>query len=345
MATTDSAGTEEQLSSKGKGPVAGRSPSVLGGRLEAVALPLTWVVVAAVFSFLRPDTFFTWANVSSILASQAVLLLVALALIIPLTANDFDLSVAAVVGLSAMIIAILNASWGWPVGLAIVCAVAVGALIGFVNGALTVFLGIESLIVTLGMSTFVSGIMLWISGTRTITGVSSGLIDFVIRRRLLGIPYGFYYGLVLVTLLWYVFRYTPLGQRLLVVGRGREVARLSGIRVGRMRLGAMVASATIGSIGGVLIVGTSGSAGPTTGIDLLLPAFAAAFLGATTIEPGRFNPWGTAIAVYFLVTGITGLQLLGGETFVQNLFYGAALIGAVAFSQVVKKRRATVQGP
>jgi ribose transport system permease protein len=170
--------------------------------------------------------------------------------------------------------------------------------------------------------------------------VSAGLIDFVIRRRLLGIPYEFYYGLALVAILWYVFRYTPLGQRLLVVGRGREVARLSGIRVGRIRLGAMVASATIASIGGVLIVGTSGSAGPTTGIDLLLPAFAAAFLGSTTIKPGRFNPWGTAIAVYFLVTGITGLQLLGAESFVQNLFYGAALIGAVAFSQVVKKRRA-----
>ena len=317
----------------------GRPASGLSARLEAIALPVMWVVVAAVFSFLRPNTFPTLGNASSILASQAVLLLVALALIIPLTANDFDLSVAAVAGLSAMVIAILNASWGWPVGVAILCAIAVGAVIGFANGALTVFLGIESLVVTLGMSTLVTGVMLWISGTRTITGVSADLIEFVIRRRLFGIPYEFYYGLAVVAILWYVFNYTPLGQRLLVVGRGREVARLSGIRVGRIRLGAMVASAIIASIGGVLLVGTSGSAGPTTGIDLLLPAFAAAFLGSTTIKPGRFNPWGTAIAVYFLVTGITGLQLLGGETFVQNLFYGVALIGAVAFSQVVKKRR------
>jgi len=93
--------------------------------------------------------------------------------------------------------------------------------------------------------------------------------------------------------------------------------------------------------GGILYAGTSGAAGPSSGLELLLPAFAAAFLGATTIRPGRFNAWGTLIAVYFLVTGITGLQLMGAESYVQNLFYGAALVLAVAFSQIVRRRRAS----
>ena len=75
-----------------------------------------------------------------------------------------------------------------------------------------------------------------------------------------------------------------------------------------------------------------------SGLSFLLPAFAAAFLGATTIMPGRFNPLGTIASVYFLVTGITGLQLLGVQTFVQQLFYGGALVLAVALSQVARRR-------
>jgi len=205
-----------------------------------------------------------------------------------------------------------------------------------------VLLQIDSLIVTLGMSTFVSGIVLWISNSNTLSGISSSLVNPVIVWRLAGVPFEFYYAMLIALAIWYVFRYTPIGRRLLVVGRSREVARLSGIRVGAVRWGALMVSGLIGAFGGVLYSGTSGAAGPTSGLELLLPAFAAAFLGATTISPGRFNAWGTVIAVYFLVTGITGLQLLGAQNYVQNLFYGGALILAVSFSQVVRRRRGVV---
>ena len=130
-----------------------------------------------------------------------------------------------------------------------------------------------------------------------------------------------------------------MGRRLLFVGRGREVARLTGIRVNRVRTGSLAASGFFAAIGGILYVGTTGAADPLSGQTFLLPAFAAAFLGATSILPGRFNPWGSIIAVYFLVTGITGLAFLGIETFVQNLFYGGALVLAVALSQLVRGRR------
>jgi len=83
-----------------------------------------------------------------------------------------------------------------------------------------------------------------------------------------------------------------------------------------------------------------GAADPLSGLTFLLPAFAAAFLGATSISPGRFNPWGSFVAVYFLVTGITGLTILGIETYVQNLFYGGGLVLSVALSQLVRNREA-----
>lgn len=319
-------------------------PRLSGQTLEALALPIAWVAVVIVFGILKPDTFLTSANLSSILASQAVLVVVTLALIIPLTAGDYDLSVASVVGLSAMLVAILNVDLGWPVGLALLAALGAGLAVGLVNGAVVVLLQIDSLIVTLGMSTFVTGIVLWVSGSNTVSGVSQNLVRPIIVWRLATVPFEFYYALVVAVVVWYVFRYTPMGKRVLVVGRGREVARLSGIRVGTVRWGALACSATVAAFGGILYAGTSGAAGPSSGLELLLPAFAAAFLGATTIQPGRFNAWGTLIAVYFLVTGITGLQLMGAESYVQNLFYGAALVLGVAFSQVVRRRRAARAG-
>jgi ribose transport system permease protein len=99
-----------------------------------------------------------------------------------------------------------------------------------------------------------------------------------------------------------------------------------------------VASGIIGGMAGVIYVGTTAAADPSSGLTFLLPAFAAAFLGATSVNPGRFNPWGAMIAVYFLVTGITGLSILGVSTFVQDLFYGGALVIAVTLSQIVRGR-------
>jgi ribose transport system permease protein len=267
-----------------------------------------------------------------------VIVVLTLGILIPLTAGDFDLSVAFGLSLSAMVIAILNAEHQVPIGVAILVALAIGATIGIINGGLVVLLGIDSLIVTLGTGTFLGGVILWISDGNTISGVSDTLVNAVIVQRLFGIPLEFFYGLALCIALWYLFEFTPLGRRLLFVGRGRNVARLAGVRVARIRWGALIASAVIGALAGVLYVGTTGAADPTSGTAYLLPAFAAAFLGSTTIMPGRFNPWGSIIAVYTLATGITGLQLLGVPSFVQSLFYGGALVLAVALSQLARRR-------
>ena len=293
-----------------------------------------------VFGILRPDTFLTTSNFTTIFGSQAILVVLTLALLAPLTAGDYDLSVAATMTLAAMVLAILNVNHGWSIWASILAALGVGVAVGLVNGALVVVLDIDSLIATLGSSTFIAGIVLWISDSQTISGISEGLIDWVVVKRLFGIPLEFYYGIALGLVLFYVFEYMPVGRRLLFVGRGRSVARLSGIRVSHLRWGALVASGLISAFAGILYAGTLGSADPTSGLSFLLPAFAAAFLGATTIFPGRFNPIGSIAAVYFLVTGITGLQLLGVQTFVQQLFYGGALILAVALSQAARRRDA-----
>lgn len=320
------------------GPPVRRPRPSAGAVLERLALVIAWGMAIVIFGALEPEVFLTQANFSTILGSQAVLVIVTLGLLIPLTAGDYDLSIAGVLSMGAMLVAVLNAQEGVPLGLAIAAAIGAGALVGAINGAVVVLLRIDPFIVTLGTGTVLNGLVLWLSDSQTISGVSDTLVDAVIGTRLLGISLGFWYGLALCAALWYVFEYTTLGRRLLFVGRGRRVAALSGFNLSRLRWGALIASATIAALAGVVYAGVTGGADPSSGASFLLPAFAAAFLGATAIVPGRFNPWGSVIAVYFLVTGITGLTILGAASWVQDVFYGTALVLAVALSTLSRRR-------
>jgi ribose transport system permease protein len=308
-------------------------------RAEQFGLVFVWMVMIAVFGALQPATFLTWANLSTLLGSQAVLVVVTLGLLIPLTANDFDLSIAFIMTLSSMLLAVMNVNHHVGIFWSVLAALALGALIGLVNGVLITLFRINSLIVTLGTGTFLHGLTLWMSDSMTISGISPGLINAVIVARLFGIPLEFYYAMLLTALIWYLLEYTAPGRRILFVGRGRDVARLSGIDTDRVRIACLVASGVLGALAGVLYAGTQGAADPVSGISYQLPAFAAAFLGSTCIAPGRFNPWGAAVAVYFLVTGITGLVFLGFSSFIQEMFYGGALVIAVTLSQLVRGRQ------
>jgi ribose transport system permease protein len=320
-------------------PISSRTKAMITRRAEQFGLIVVWFVMIGIFGYLQPDTFLTWANLSTILGSQAVLVVVTLGLLIPLTANDFDLSIAYTMTLSSMLIAVLNVNQGVAIGWAIAAAAIAGLVIGLVNGLLITIFRIHSLIVTLGVGTFLHGLTLWLSDSMTISGISPALINAVIVQRLFGIPLEFYYAIGIALIIWYVLEYTAIGRRILFVGRGREVARLSGINTDRVRIGCLMASGFLGALAGVLYTGTQGAADPVSGVSYQLPAFAAAFLGSTCIVPGRFNPWGTTVAVYFLVTGITGLVFLGVSSFIQEMFYGGALVIAVTLSQLVRGRQ------
>ncbi len=303
---------------------------------QRYALVLAWAGVIALFGVLKGDIFLTTANFSNIFGSQAVLVVVTLGLLVPLSAGDYDLSIASVLTLAAMTLTILNVNYHWPISAAIVVALGAGVAVGLTNGLIVTLLAIDPFIVTLGTGTFVTGIVYWISASNTISGVSNTLVNGIVTD-FLGLPLAFYYGLALTAIVWYVFSFTPFGLKLLFVGRGRSVSRLSGVAVGRIRVLAFVSSGFLSAGAGVMYAGTLASADPSSGQTYLLPAFAAAFLGATSIRPGRFNAWGSFVAVYFLVTGITGLQLMGVQTFVQQLFYGSTLVIAVALSRVTQR--------
>jgi len=313
----------------------------LGPLFEKYALVLALVAVVVFFSVLRPEVYPTANNLQNILGSQAVLLILALGLIVPLTAGEFDLSAVSTMSLAAMTIAVLNVQHGWSLLPAILVAILAAVFVGLVNALLVVRLQIDSFIATLGSGTVVLGVVQWISDSTSVTGIDSGLVDATIGTRVFGVSLQFYYALALVLVTAVVFQYTPIGRRLLFVGRGAQVARLSGLHVDHIRGGALVTSAFVAALAGIVYAGMLSGADPSSGQSFMLPAFAAAFLGATAIVPGRFNAFGTLVAVYFLVAGVVGLQMLGVASFVQQLFYGGALVIAVALSGAVRRRTAS----
>jgi ribose transport system permease protein len=311
--------------------------------LQQISLLMVWIIVVIIFGSLRPDTFLTVGNFSGIFGTNATLAVLALALIVVLRAGDYDLSVAAIMTTCSVTLGVLNVEHHISLLWSIVIAVLFGTALGALNAFIVVIVGVDSFIATLGMGTVLGGVALWFSGQQQIVGVSDHLTNWVIVKQIFGIPIAFYYAIAIGLIIFYVFRYTAVGRRLLFVGKNREVSRLSGVHVKRVRFGAFVVAGFIAAIAALLYTGSSGTADPTSGISYLLPAYAAAFLGATCIEIGGFNPIGTLIAVYFLVTGVSGLAILGVQNYVQNIFYGAVLIVAVAGSQAFSRSRSKVQ--
>lgn len=310
-----------------------------GEVVNRYGLLMAWVVLILAFSIASPDIFFSRANFANIFGSQAILVVMTIGMIVPLTVGEFDLSMSGLVSTCLMLIGILNVQQGWPIGWVFLVVFLLALVVGAFNAFVIVRIGVSSLVVTLGMGTLLMGASYGISGL-SIIGISPVLTD-IARTKLFGIQMAFYYGVLLTFIWWYVQRFTPLGRNMLFTGANPQVARLSGINVDLLRAGSLVTSSMTGALAAIILAGVLGSADPNAATGYLLPPFAAAFLGATAITPGRFNAWGAFIAVYFLVTGIVGLQILGLSGWIEQVFYGGALVSAVTLSRIAADRLKT----
>jgi ribose transport system permease protein len=300
---------------------------------ERFGLVIALLVVVGVFSIWLPTTFPTFGNLQTILSSQTVLLILSLSLVVSFSANEFDLSIGAVMALTSAVTCDLTSNYGWNIWPALLLSLAIGIFIGAFNAFLVVKIGISSIVATLGTGTLLAGLQIKFTGSAPISFGATGFQNFM-TDHLLGLPVIWYLAVVGAALLYYVLEQTPLGRYVRFVGASHDVARLAGIRVAQIRAGALIGASLLATLAGVALICLEGSSDPTSGTTLLLPAFAGAFLGATSIRPGKFNVVGTFVAVYFLVTGITGLQLAGLQSWVEQVFYGASLIVAVAIAQV-----------
>jgi ribose transport system permease protein len=317
----------------------------LAGKVsERYAILALWGVMIAVYSALEPSIFDTSGTFQTIFGSQEALVFLAMAFLCTVIVGAFvDLSVAANLGLCATLIPVLSVLHGWNVALASVAAVAIGLFAGAVNGFLVVYVGVNTIVVTLGMSTLMTGIALAIAHLSAVSGLSSSFGNLA-NASIGSLPLSFFYGIALALIFAYVLGFTPLGRHMQFVGANREVSRLAGVRVNRIRFGAFVAAGGLCGIGGVVTAASIGGFDPSTSVTYLLPTVSAVFLGTAAVRPGRFNPLGTLIGVYFLETGILGLEELGFAGWISDVFYGAALIIAVLLTTLLR-RRASAEAP
>jgi len=310
----------------------------LRSALAKHAVLVVLVALTIFFCVLMPDTFASVGNFQVMVSSQTVVLILAIGATIILRTGEFDLSLANLMAFSAVLLGVLY-QHGFNGVEAVVAVLVAGLLVGLVNGFLVVKIGVSSLVATLGMLSVLSGATFALTNGRRATTYPEALGTFA-NKTVLGLPLMTFYGWAIVLIAWYVCERTALGRRLLFIGGNRDSARLAGMRVDRIRMGSFLAASGLATFASIVISGSLGSIDPGIGSSYLLAPFAAAFLGATTISPGRYNALGTLAGLYLLDVGITGLQLLGGAIWVPDVFNGVALLFAVTLGLLAGRRRA-----
>jgi ribose transport system permease protein len=330
-------------------PVRTRPP--LGARLarglafDRIGAVYVWLGIIVLFSLWVPETFPNLATAKQILNANAITALAALSITIPLSARVFDLSFAGVMTLTGVTVAHLIAKAGVPVVPAILLALGVGLGVGLINAIVVVVMKIDSFIGTLATGSLIAALVTMITKEVPITDAKlGGAFAKIGQTSVDGITLSVFYCAVVAIGIWYLLEHTATGRRLYATGFNPDAARLAGVRIDRLRFMSLVASGGLAGATGIILASTLGSGSPTAGAPYLLPAFAAAFLGATQLKHGRFNAGGTIIAILLLGTGTTGLALAAAPQWSQAMFVGVVLIASLAVTGIQRRTSVSSRG-
>ena len=314
----------------------------IGHALESAGIPILLVLLVLFFGFVSSvgDLFLSSANLHNIFANQSVTGLIAIGMVIPLVAGYFDLSVAAIAGLSSVTFASVSGTHQQPLLAGIVAGLVVAFAAGAVNAVLVAVLRLNPFIATFGMYILIGGLLEWYTdGSPVGNGLPNSLGDWS-NKEISGVSVLFWLLILLALVAWYVLTQTPFGRVLTAIGSNENAARLAGFRVDRALVIAFMGSALFGGLAGIVLTTRSMVADSTQAQSFLFPALAAVFLGQTAIRPGLNNVWGTMFGVFLVAVAVNGLQLLGADTWVTPVFNGTALVISVALSTLIARARA-----
>lgn len=313
--------------------------------LARYGVVLSLVLLIIVFSIARPDVFPTVGNFLSILNQVSILGMIALGLTVCLVMGLFDLSIGAMATLGGYAAATLLAEhiadpdmidviW------VVVLVIAMSGLIGMLNGTLVSYLGISAFIETLAMGSIITGAILGISKSKTVLrGIPE---EFLLlgQEEILGIPNPVVIMLGVALVLWVFLEHTQPGRSMYAIGGNSEAARLAGIAVKRYALVALGICAACAALGGVVAAANLGAGRPQgVGEAYLLNAFAAVFIGASTLRPGQFHIVGTLIGVILIGVINNGLSITGIPTYWRYIVQGILLIAALFAAGALTLRR------
>ncbi len=307
--------------------------------LPVYCLVILTFFLIGLFSVLLPNTFPTMLNLRSIISDKAIIALLSLGAMIPMAAGRIDLTVGYGIVLWHILAISLQTMFGmpWPVAVAIVLLL--GAVTGFLNGLLVEVAKIDSFIATLGTGTVLYALALWHTGGRQMVGLLPDGFYALNTTFVFGLPITAYYLVVITVVMWIVLEYTPVGRYLYAIGANQRAAQLNGIPTRKYVIGAFVASGAMTALAGVLLAAKLRIGQASVGLEFLLPALVGAFLGSTTIKPGRVNVWGTVVGVAILAVGISGIQQFGGSFWVEPLFNGVTLLIAIGIAGYAQRKK------
>ncbi|MFO1271023.1 MAG: ABC transporter permease [Rubrivivax sp.] len=307
--------------------------------VPSYGLVVLTVLLALLFSLLLPETFPTLFNLRAILSDKSIIALLALAAMIPMITGKIDLTVGYGIVLWHILAISLQTRYGLPWPAAVALVLACSALFGMLNGLLVEMAQIDSFIATLGTGTVLYAVAMWHSGGRQVVGELPAGFVALAGADLLGLPVPAFYVAAIALLLWALTEFMPLGRALYVIGANPKAAELNGLSVRRHVMGAFVASGVLSGFAGVLLASRLQIGQASVGLEFLLPALVGAFLGSTTIRPGRVNVWGTLVGVAILAIGISGIQQFGGAFYVEPLFNGLTLLISIGIAGWAQQRR------
>ncbi|WP_166867833.1 ABC transporter permease [Salinibacterium sp. ZJ70] len=296
-----------------------------------------WMLIVLIFALWIPELFLRSSTPQTILNQSTVTAIVALSVVFPLVVGVFDLSVGAMVGLSAVVAAWFLGNTALPVPMVVLLTLLVGVFVGLLNSFVVLKLGIDSFIGTLATGAILGALTIAVSDNKIMTEGISGDFSALSAGMIGGLQFPVFYMLLLMIVQGILLERTRPGRLMYAVGFGPEATRLAGVSVTRLKVTALVSCSVIAAFAGLVLLGRVQAADPMGGVSYMIPAFSAAFLGATQFRDGRFNPWGTVVAVLLLATGSYGLLLSGIGQWAPQVFQGIVLIAAVGVT--VAQRR------
>ena len=315
----------------------------LGRLIPVYGLVLLTIFLIVLFSVLLPDTFPTMLNLRAILSDKSIIAVLSLAAMVPMAAGRIDLTVGYGIVLWHILAISLQTLYGVPWPIAVVIVIVLGAFVGFLNGLLVEVAKIDSFIATLGTGTILYALALWHTGGRQMVGLLPDGFYAINGTFIFGLPITAYYIFLITIIMWLVLEYTPIGRYLYAIGANPRAAELNGIPARKFVVGAFVTSGLMTALAGVLLASKLRIGQASVGLEFLLPALVGAFLGSTTIKPGRVNVWGTIVGVAILAVGISGIQQFGGSFWVEPLFNGVTLLVAIGIAGYAQRRKSAAK--
>jgi ribose transport system permease protein len=293
------------------------------------------IAMIVAFSILSPRAFPTVGNFTNVLNQASLAMIIAAGLTLAVVVGELDLSIGFAASLHGILVTGLIVSNQLPIPIAIVIVLAVGGLVGLINGLIVTKIRVNSVIATLGVGTILTGLAFaYSAGVPIVAGVPEAFLQLSLGRWLFGIPNNILVMAVVLGGLWLLVERTSLGQEIQAVGGNPAAARLSGINVDRIKILGFVISGVCAALTGILLASRLGSGTASAADGYLLTAFAAVFLGSATLRDGEFHVLGTLIGALIIAFCFNGLNIFGAPTFSQFILQGAILIVAVGLSSL-----------